>query len=220
MTLTTPTVPSASVDARPDNRMFIKLRDNIVVTGGSSETYRQRVNEHKGQWVEVDTEHLFTNQYNTCASVLSSGEMHIGVRLFDTDIEAVRNDARIGKGKCKYCGTMVTTGQECNKHNECSSYGIEWFTEKNTFFLRYPTIPDIEINNVGQVKVGTYTLEYQDYDKCFRLANMRKTIRFKYINGEYIIHDGIGFIRRRFLDIPPSLTVKIKQALNKFITTK
>lgn len=220
MTSTTPTVPATQVHNKDEERMFIRLKEYVYVDILAPQNYRKWIEEHKGQWVEVDTDYLFHDQYNTATTVNNSGEMDGGCRLYDTQIDAVRNDARIGKGKCKYCGKMVTTGQGCSKTVECIIHGIDWFTESNTFFLRFPTPPDVSIAPIEPVKVGTYTLEYSTYSDCFVLRNMRKTIRFKYIDGEYWINGGIGYRKRRFLDIPSSLTVKIKQALSKFINIK
>ena len=55
-------------------------------------------------------------------------------------VEAVRDDARINKGKCRCCGTIVNRGEICSKHKDCLRlWGLKWFTPENTFFfLKYP----------------------------------------------------------------------------------
>lgn len=220
MTSTTPALPTDTTIAEGGKRMFIRLREKIYPDIHSSEQYKQFIKEFAGQWVEVDTEYLFHNQYNTTALVRADGSFDGGYRLCDSQIDAVRNDARVGKGKCKYCGNMVNTGEGCSKHVECIIYGIEWFTEKNTYFLKYPTPPEIQVKEIEPVKVGTYTLEYSSYSQCFILRNCRKTIRFRFFDSEYWVSNSIGYTRRKYLDIPASLTTKIKEAINKFIITQ
>ena len=47
---------------------------------------------NEGQWIEVETDYLFNNQYNTAE-----------YRICDCMVEAVRDDVRANKGKCRYC---------------------------------------------------------------------------------------------------------------------
>ena len=58
-----------------------------------------------GEWVEIDTTVLFNNQYNTTEK---SGNK----RIFDKDIEEIQDDARLNKGRCRYCGAIVEKGKE------------------------------------------------------------------------------------------------------------
>ena len=58
-----------------------------------------------GKWVGIDTEALFHDQYITID----------GRRIFDKDIARIVADARVGLGKCKYCGATVRRGEE-EKH--------------------------------------------------------------------------------------------------------
>lgn len=220
MTATTPVEPTELTLAEGDKRMFIRLRKRNYAGIHASAGYQQWLDDHAGQWIEVDTEYLFTNQYNTTSMVNGDGSFSGGYRLYDSMIDAVRNDARVGKGKCKYCGNMVNTGEGCSKHVECIIYGIDWFTEKNTYFLKYPAPPEIQVKEIEPVKVETYTLEYSSYSQCFILRNCRKTIRFRFFDSEYWVFSGIGYTRRKYLDIPASLTTKIKEAINKFIITQ
>lgn len=61
-----------------------------------------------GEWVELSTEHLFHDQYNTTPEYGNR-------RIFDNEIARIEDDARIDMGKCKYCGTLVKRGEE-EKH--------------------------------------------------------------------------------------------------------
>ena len=70
------------------------------------------------KWVEIDTKYLFHDQYNTT-------EEYGNQRIFDRDIKEIRDDARIGKGRCKYCGEIVEKGKEQEhyereKNKKCS----------------------------------------------------------------------------------------------------
>ena len=61
-----------------------------------------------GLIVEIDTTCLFDNQYNLFPA---EGEKH-GKRIFDADIVRIIDDARVGMGKCGYCGKLVKRGEE------------------------------------------------------------------------------------------------------------
>lgn len=78
------------------------------------------------QWVEVDTSFLSTNQYNCIG---------IDRRVFDSDVLAVRDDARRNKGRCRYCGAIVERGQE-EKHfterEKAGCAGCFWQRDRQT----------------------------------------------------------------------------------------
>jgi hypothetical protein len=46
-----------------------------------------------GKWLDVETKHLFQDQYNTS-----------GGRVFDDQIDAIEDDARAGRVSCHWCG--------------------------------------------------------------------------------------------------------------------
>lgn len=58
---------------------------------------------------QIDTKHLFNDQYNTIGT---------DRRIFDRDIAAIVDDVRAGLGKCKYCGTLVKAGEEEKHYQE------------------------------------------------------------------------------------------------------
>lgn len=158
--------------------------------------------ENAGKFVDIETEHLFTDQYNTDK-----------YRIDDSDISEIENDARQDKGKCKYCGKLMLAGDICLEYGECPEYGIEWFTEKNCFFLAHPTgieQPDKQI----EIKIGSYTLESRHDSDTFRLANYRKTFRFKW-DGQRFWRESVGYIGSRHLDIPSDVERKLKLKLNE-----
>lgn len=51
-------------------------------------------------WVEVETDHLFSDQFNT---VPIPGVSEQGLRLMIEDVTEIEDDVRIGVVKCSYC---------------------------------------------------------------------------------------------------------------------
>jgi hypothetical protein len=84
-----------------DNRMMIKIVDQPIVIDGraSYNSYRQKINEVAGCWLEVDTEFLFKDQFNT-----TSGK-HPGanLRIMLYNVAEIKNDVRVNRKFCKYC---------------------------------------------------------------------------------------------------------------------
>jgi len=188
--------------------MQIQIKKNAYVYAGASTEMREFLRTHEGKWLQVETDHLFTNQYNTKKW-----------RIMDSMVAAVRRDARIGMGKCKYCGTMVKTGKTCTKHADCATYGIEWFTEKNTYFLRYPNGYDhkaVEILSISvpNIKIGTYYLESFPSLGYYRLYNCRQTINFRYQDGKFWVHNGIG-LTQKFPTVPGWVIVKVQKKIKE-----
>lgn len=66
----------------------------------------------EGMEIEIETDHLFLDQYNT---VPIPGVSDHGMRLMDRDIDAVIDDARVGQGKCSYCAKKCQHGAFCLK---------------------------------------------------------------------------------------------------------
>lgn len=75
-----------------------------------------------GEWVDIETDCLFNDQYNTKDK-----------RIFDDDIVRIVDDVRAGFGKCRYCGAIVKRGEE-NKHFEEQEkkgcVGCFWYRDK------------------------------------------------------------------------------------------
>jgi hypothetical protein len=189
--------------------MQIKIKKNAYVFGSNNTDYHKQLQEMEGKWINVETDHLFTNQYNTK-----------NLRIYDSMVSAVKDDERINKGKCKYCGTMLNRGETCTKHTDCEKYGIEWFTPENTFFLKYPDgLPMIEKQVLSfqdaSPRIGTYRLESFPSLDYYRLYNSRKTINFKYDGVNYFVHDGIGWTQKKRLDVPDDVNNDIPNAIER-----
>ena len=67
--------------------MRIKIKRHTAVCGGSEETnrYRKTLRKLEGRWVEVETEFMFQNQYNT-GPVPGSV---CGLRVFGENVEKI-----------------------------------------------------------------------------------------------------------------------------------
>lgn len=145
----------------------------------------------EGVWHTVDTSFLFDNQYN-----LASGE-----RVFDRDVRAVRDDARVGLAKCPYCGAIVPEGEQCHANPECSNYtprslsGI--FTKYNNETVPFRVLPD-EYNGTIDLIPGrnSYCLLRREYDDdvTYRLTTSRANARLVFI-GDDIYAESIGWRR-------------------------
>ena len=68
-----------------------------------------------GQWVEVETDNLFDDQFNT---VPIPGVSESGMRLMLADIDAIEDDARIGVTKCDWC-----SGYDRDHDGQCDKCG-------------------------------------------------------------------------------------------------
>lgn len=189
-----------------ESAMFIRIKKNAYVWSDNSKM-RTFLKENEGELLQVETQHLFNDQYNA-----------EGFRLYDTHISEVINDARIGKGKCKYCGKMYNEGEICLNNGLCPQYGIEWFTEDNTFFIKYPKglpTPEEKISERDS-KIGSYYLESYPSLDYLRIRNSRKTINFKYDGKFFYVNNGIGWRQKKTLDIPVSAMTKLKKVLKAY----
>lgn len=69
----------------------------------------------EGQWIEVETEHLFRDQFNT---VPIPGVSEQGMRLMIEDVEEIEGDVRQGVVKCNWC-----YGYDRDKDGKCDKCG-------------------------------------------------------------------------------------------------
>lgn len=69
----------------------------------------------QGQWLEVETEHLFHDQFNVAPI---PGVSDLGLRLMIEDIVAIEDDIRQGVVKCQWC-----YGYDHNHDGKCDKCG-------------------------------------------------------------------------------------------------
>jgi hypothetical protein len=55
----------------------------------------------QGTWLEVETDHLFSDQFNTAPI---PGVSELGMRVMIEDVAAIEGDVRHGVLKCGWCG--------------------------------------------------------------------------------------------------------------------
>ena len=79
-----------------DDKMYIVLK---VGHYGLSD-YREKLLAVAGTTVEVETDYLFVDQYNTPAIL---GVSECGLRVMQSDVERVINDQRPDAGQCERC---------------------------------------------------------------------------------------------------------------------
>lgn len=104
--------------------MQIKVYDDVV------ERYKKKTLTHlwdnytinflkkiAGRTFEVDTEYLFSDQFNTAdfggndPNAESTGVT--GYRIMGEYVENIIDDIRAGKMRCKWCGKTSDTGEVC-----------------------------------------------------------------------------------------------------------
>ena len=93
--------PAVAVTCTHDNRMMIRIVDQpIVHDGGASyNSYRQKINEVAGCWLEVDTKFLFSDQFNTVSGKHPGNNLRIMLR----NVAEIKNDIRINRKFCRWC---------------------------------------------------------------------------------------------------------------------
>ena len=196
--------------------MKIRIKKGAYSSGNSSELTKF-LNLNAGKLVDVETDHLFSNQYNTAK-----------FRIFDNQISEVVNDARVGKGVCKFCGCSATYPKPCNAYTKskpskfagksmgyCKQYGTEWFTPENTYFLKYPKGFN-EHEDLPEQMIGTY--KFRSTNGFYWLHNARKVYKFRYDKKEknpFVVFDGMNIKNQRSLSIPLPALKKLLSILNK-----
>lgn len=121
-----------------------------------------------GEWVEINTKHLFNNQYNTTD----------GKRIFDGQILKIEDDARVGKGVCRYCGKIVVKGEEeqhfWERENNSSCDKCFWY--RDNLIDRHEDKEDNTItNDDGTITVQTVRKVVKTYVKKCKYHNDHHT---------------------------------------------
>jgi hypothetical protein len=83
--------------------MKIKIVKNPIVCGGSLEAdrYRKMMQVVAGKWLEVETDYLFQDQFNTAPI---AGVSEYGLRVMACHVEEIENDERIWRIFDTYTG--------------------------------------------------------------------------------------------------------------------
>ena len=137
-----------------------------------------------GVWHKVDTSTLFDNQYN----------LECGVRVFDRDVRAIRDDERKGKVKCPYCGTVMVAGQNCTRTPECSQYKAE---SLESIFTKYSN-GEIPFQTLKHEKYDLVPSKYailrrrDESDVTYHLSTARAGATVMFLGGE-IYAESLGW---------------------------
>ena len=94
--------PNPKPPVRPEDQMFIRIRVGVHTYGLSS--YREMLKKLAGELVEVETDFMFTDQYNT---VPVEGVSASGLRVMQIDVEEVIQDQRPDAGQCEGCHKIL-----------------------------------------------------------------------------------------------------------------
>jgi hypothetical protein len=101
-------------------RCYRKARPDAV--GLHNEKFYNILKGLQGKWVEVDTEHLFSEQFNT---VPVEGVTGSGARIDLADVAEIKDDVRQGLQKCQWC-----YGYDKDKDGTCDRCGKEEYLKE------------------------------------------------------------------------------------------
>lgn len=121
--------------------MKIKIKDNAArvytsrFRGAAVPDYRwtQVLRAIQGMTIEVETEFLFKNQFNT---VSIPGISENGLRIMEESVEYVIDDERPGKARCQWCGTTTPSGEPCKKCGKTEYLEDLWCKETAEEFYK------------------------------------------------------------------------------------
>jgi len=103
---------------------ILKIKIRTGISNNYSAPFRTKLSKVEGCWLEVDTKYLFSSQFNTKPIPKVS---EVGLRIYETDVEAIEGDERIGRSVCGYCGLWNDTGASCKGCSKGISEMIEFF---------------------------------------------------------------------------------------------
>lgn len=107
-------------------RVRLKANSHTHYSGN----YSEKLEAINGLWVEIDPTFLHNAQLNTMPI---SGVTNVGLRIYQKDIEEIKDDERIGRWRCDYCGSWDDTGKPCPSCDKGAAYMKEFFpgTKRN-----------------------------------------------------------------------------------------
>ena len=155
-------------------KMYAQINEfAYIYASASGGKLKEYLTSKVNQWVEIDTNYLFDDQYNTVD----------GFRIYDTMISAIKNDARIGI-------KQFENSAECCflKWNGIKPYPRPLPKELPTSIAKQ----NQQFKN--EYLIGTYRLNIVNQHYC--LQNGRQSIKFLFYNGDYYLTTGIGYRMR------------------------
>ncbi|RDJ35152.1 MAG: hypothetical protein DWQ19_09970 [Crenarchaeota archaeon] len=125
--------------------MHIKIKDEPVVTGGDTNAwnYRKLLQQYAGEWLPVETDHLFGDQFNTGSPS--------NLRVMLKNVSDIKNDVRPHAAKCGWCGRTYLFVADEQLGEPCSSC--------NAYPMRDEAVLD-RIRPLVTVRGGEYITVY------------------------------------------------------------
>lgn len=165
-----------------------------------------------GVWHKVDTSTLFSNQYN----------LDCGVRVFDRDVRAIRDDERKGKVRCPYCGAVMMAGQRCASRPECSQFKAKSlesiFTQYSNAEIPFQTLKHEKYDLVP----GKYAIlrRRDESDVTYHVSTARAGATIMFLGGELYV-ESLGWSKvvfgssSPFPCIPKYVVAAIRKLMKK-----
>ena len=98
-------------------KMEILIKDKEF--HASNQRWADAMNLMRGQWIEVETERLFKDQFN-----VATARVHL------CDIDAIKNDVRPFRQRCNWCGKHSPVVLKKCEHCKKSEYLERFFPKK------------------------------------------------------------------------------------------
>lgn len=151
-----------------------------------------KLKPYAGQWVDIDEENVFNNQYNTT-------DQYGNLRIFDSDIQKMRDDIRPNIVVCGYCGKHIPIGEE-EQHfleKEKNSCDKNVLNLDCSYCMARPisdskTVKESDIKDNKFTKTTTQEYEYvctfNEYDRHIHKTQDETST----INCTYMMHRKLG----------------------------
>ena len=122
--------------------------------GEHSHNYYRMLKAIQGTYVEVETEYLFRDQFNT---VPIPGVSELGMRIMWKYVDEIAEDARIGVMKCNHCGKQNYVELTCP---DCKNEQVQPLCRESEILLDYLKRAKAEREAGGKCEVSLYDLCY------------------------------------------------------------
>lgn len=127
-----------NIENEEEKKVYNHLKEELAktrnlfssISNGQSETYKA-YKRLDNTIIHLDAEWITNNQWNTkegfrvfdwSEPIYPNRHIKEGIYL---DITREMLELRNENWKCNYCGTILKVGNQCNKHEECSKYGMK-----------------------------------------------------------------------------------------------
>jgi len=107
-------------------------RSRAITNGFLNDNWYETLKKIDNKILEVETKHLFHDQYNTAPI---PGVSDIGLRIMDSCVEKVIDDERPGKQLCRWCGKISEASNKECPHCNSSEYLKTFIFENGGYFL-------------------------------------------------------------------------------------